>query len=177
MRGSGFLLGVLCSGLDLNKKFRQYCKVRWENNTAELTTADPRAIEEFYPEFPELYDYFFSLGVVKEPAHPINEGYLNVSKILSLKKDLEESVMPFGFISGGSVSKKFMEIVNIIESSVVTNFYTKNYLKIYFRKAWKEVGVNRSEFWEGDLFYMSGGKICLVLDLDSDRYIAVSSHD
>lgn len=127
--------------------------------------------------FPELYDYFFSLGEVKEPAHPINEGYLNVSKILSLKKDLEESVMPFGFISGGSVSKKFMEIVNIIESSVVTNFYTKNYLKIYFRKAWKEVGVNRSEFWEGDLFYMSGGKICLVLDLDSDRYIAVSSHD
>ena len=85
MRGSGFLLGVLCSGLDLNKKFRQYCKVRWENNTAELTTADPRAIEEFYPEFPELYDYFFSLGEVKEPAHPINEGYLNVSKILSLK--------------------------------------------------------------------------------------------
>lgn len=82
MRGSGFLLGVLCSGLDLNKKFRQYCKVRWENNTAELTTADPRAIEEFYPEFPELYDYFFSLGEVKEPAHPINEGYLNVSKII-----------------------------------------------------------------------------------------------
>lgn len=42
----------------------------------------------------------------------------------------------------------------------------------------KKSGQNNFRFtWEGDLFYMSGGKICLVLDLDSDRYIAVSSHD
>ena len=113
MKDNEFLLKVLCSGLDLNKKFRQYCKVRWENNTAELITADPKIIEEFYPEFSELYDYFFSLGEVKEPTHPINEKYLNVSRMLSLKKDLEELVMPFGFISGSSISKKFIEIVNI----------------------------------------------------------------
>lgn len=167
--------------VSLDQKFYEYCKFYQEyittpfNDSLEPVVSD--AVQEFYPEFSELYDYFFSIGEVKEPTLPINEKYLNVSRMLSLKKDLEELVMPFGFISGSSISKKFIEIVNISKSSIITNFYTKDYLITSFRKAWKEVGVNRNEFWEGDLFYMSGGKICLVLvDLDNNRYIAVSSN-
>lgn len=171
-KDENFLSRVLCSGLDLNKKFRQYCKARWEENTAGLITADPENINKFYPEFSELYDYFFQFKYIREPVHPFNERYLNVSEMLSLKKDLEVSIMPFGFIIGPLTAGKFMDVFCIKPS--VDNYYTESFLKILLEKAWKKIGVERERFWPGDLFYMSRGKKGLVPDPDDNsRYVAI----
>lgn len=166
-----FLLRVLCSGLSLNKKFRQYCKARWEENTAGLITADQENIKEFFPEFPELYDYFFGLRDIMDPIYPLNERYLDVPEMLSLKKDLETLVMPFGF-SKGLTTEKFMDVFSI--DLVSDNYYDKSYFKTLLEKAWMEIKVERERYWTGDLFYMSGGTMSLVTDPDnSDRYIVV----
>lgn len=165
------LFELFCDNEDsLERKFKYYClyKDKYDYHHPTIySIAINDSVKEFYPEFLELYDYFYFPGRIRNYINA-PESYFNIHKILNLKNDLVNSIMPFGFTPSVEFKRKFLDDF-VWKNMLLGHYYSvEKILENVIKPFWKKFNVVRQESWLGDLFYLSRGDLLINSnDIDS----------